>query len=191
MNVNCANCGETLKEDAKFCPSCGTRVEEQQSVAFCVTCGTKLDPSAQFCPGCGVRVGETAEAPASTAGSKLLSTYKLVSLYHGEPTLGIAKASGTLMIYEDRIEFEKQLGNALGGAFGLVGLIKTQKDVKKDPVDIYHVSEITKLRTGKYAGVYSTLVVELRGGKVITFCPVTPGSSMPENVISVLTPYLK
>lgn len=187
--MNCAKCGKPLAEGAKFCPNCGTRVEQQQSIAFCSTCGEKLEPSARFCPACGVKVGRT-DNTITTSG-KLITSLKMVSMYEGTPAVGIAKAAGPLTVYDDRIEFKKQMGNALGGAFGLIGMTVTKSTVREDPVDIYPVSQIAQLRVGKYGGVYNTLVVVLRDGTTVSFCPAVPGSSVPQNIINSLQPYLR
>ena len=196
--MNCTKCGQPLAEGAKFCTSCGTRVEQQQSNAFCSTCGAKLGPSDQFCPVCGVKVGQTSgyttghtvNNPVTSSG-KLIASLKMVSMYEGTPNLGFAKATGPLTVYDDRIEFKKQMGNALGGAFGLVGMAVAKSKVKNDPVDIYPVSQIAQLRVGKYSGMYNTLVVVMRDGTTVSFCPAVPGSSEPQNIINNLQPYLR
>lgn len=48
----CANCGEMMPANAKFCPSCG----EKQEAKFCAECGAKLEAGAKFCPNCGKKV---------------------------------------------------------------------------------------------------------------------------------------
>lgn len=191
--MNCTKCGQDLAEGAKFCSNCGTRVEKQQDHTFCTTCGARLEPSARFCPSCGVKVERiTAETPADvTAPEKPVTVLKMVSLYEGTPTVGIAKATGTLSVYHDRIEFVKQLGNALGGAFGLAGLAAAKSKTKDDPIDIYPVSQISRLYVGKYCGVYNTLVLTLRDGFTVSFCPAAPGSSAPQNIVNSLQPYLR
>lgn len=212
--MNCIKCGQPLTEGAKFCSACGARVEQQQNNAFCSTCGTKLEPSARFCPICGVMVGPTGQTTGQTVGQtteqateqtaeqmmnnsmitasgRLISSFKMFSMYEGTPTVGLAKASGPLSVYDDRIEFKKHLGNALGGAFGLVGMSVAKNKVKNDPVEIYPLSQIAQLRVGKYGGIYNTLVMVLRDGTTLSFCPAAPGSSTPQNIINSLQPYLR
>lgn len=46
----CAKCGGVLSSTAKFCPECGTPVEQDR---FCPECGHKLTGSAKFCANCG------------------------------------------------------------------------------------------------------------------------------------------
>lgn len=191
--MNCIKCGQGLAEDAKFCPNCGARVEKQQNHAFCTTCGTRLEPSARFCPSCGVKVEQiTGEAPIDTVSpEKPVTVLKMVSLYEGTPTMGIAKATGTLSVYYDRIEYVKQMGNAFGGTFGLAGMVVARSKVKDDPIDIYPVSQISQLSVGKYCGIYNTLVAVFRDGATVSFCPAAPGSSAPQNIVSSLQPYLR
>lgn len=203
--MNCTKCGQPLAENAKFCPSCGARVERQSGV-FCSACGAKLEPSAQFCPACGTKAGQASgQTSGQTSGGtsgrtsggtvnpsgRLIASLKMVSMYEGTPTVGIAKATGPLSIYDDRIEFKKTMGNALGGAFGLIGMAVAQSKVKNDPINIYPVSQIAELRVGKYSGVYNTLVVVMRDGTTVSFCPAIPGSSEPQNIINSLQPYLR
>ena len=49
---NCLNCGAALKPGAKFCPSCGTRVEDRPSET-CPACSRPVPTGVKFCPGCG------------------------------------------------------------------------------------------------------------------------------------------
>lgn len=199
----CKNCGQSLPEGAKFCINCGTRVPEEAGHAFCANCGAPLEPGARFCASCGVKTGgDTAGTvtppppppPIPTtdrgAGTQLTS-WKMTSLYEGEPKVGIAKATGMLTIYDDRLEFKKQMGSALGGAFGAIGMAVAHSKIKSDPVDIYPLSQVAQLRTGKYGGVYNTLVVVLRDGRTVSFCPAAPASSAPENAVRQLTPYIQ
>lgn len=46
----CNNCGKDLKEDAKFCDSCGNNFMNNK---ICTECGTKNDQFAYFCNNCG------------------------------------------------------------------------------------------------------------------------------------------
>ena len=50
----CNNCGAELASGTKFCPKCGTKVEEAQKM-FCPQCGNEIMPGAKFCTKCGAR----------------------------------------------------------------------------------------------------------------------------------------
>jgi cytochrome c-type biogenesis protein CcmH/NrfG/ribosomal protein L40E len=63
----CVKCGKKLPTDAKFCSSCGTKVEEA-AASFCRHCGTPLKPGAKFCHSCGQTAdGAGLETMAETA----------------------------------------------------------------------------------------------------------------------------
>jgi RNA polymerase subunit RPABC4/transcription elongation factor Spt4 len=62
-NVNCPYCHAEIKEDAKFCPHCGSNVEEKlkeiqetKLATHCSNCGTELQEEAKFCASCGQKV---------------------------------------------------------------------------------------------------------------------------------------
>ena len=52
--LHCNNCGAELASGTKFCPKCGTKVEEAQKM-FCSQCGNEIKPGAKFCTKCGAR----------------------------------------------------------------------------------------------------------------------------------------
>ncbi len=62
----CAKCGTPLPPDAKFCSSCGTKVEEAPA-SFCRHCGTVLKSAARFCHSCGQAVDGAAAAASAEA----------------------------------------------------------------------------------------------------------------------------
>lgn len=52
----CENCGAELRDNAKFCSSCGSSCEivaAEKKVRFCENCGSKLKGDDLFCPECG------------------------------------------------------------------------------------------------------------------------------------------
>ncbi len=49
----CSNCGCACPSEFKFCPDCGTNIEEQN----CPQCGAPLMPKAKFCVNCGAKIG--------------------------------------------------------------------------------------------------------------------------------------
>ena len=51
----CAECGNTIPADSKFCPQCG---HQQLIFEQCAKCGKNLPPTAKFCPRCGQAVEE-------------------------------------------------------------------------------------------------------------------------------------
>lgn len=194
----CKSCGQEIPDSAKFCGHCGARAEiksAQPAKKFCTICGEKLDASEQFCHSCGTKVGGSDPLPPipsephiskAKSGGKLLTSLKMVSMYIGEPTVGVAKSTGTLSVYDDRLEYKKQIGNALT----LVGSIRAHVKIKEDPLIIMPLNQIVALRVGKYMGVYNTLAVSLCDGSTISFCPAVPASSEPQTIVALLSPYL-
>ena len=50
---NCPSCGAVLAPNARFCSSCGTKIEAK---AFCPGCGVEVAPNAMFCSSCGTKL---------------------------------------------------------------------------------------------------------------------------------------
>ena len=51
---NCPNCNGEVKDTAKFCKHCGTKIEQKQ---ICSQCGAELDFGSTFCEECGAKTG--------------------------------------------------------------------------------------------------------------------------------------
>lgn len=51
--VPCHSCKEKIPVDSKFCPECGTKMNQGK---FCGECGNSLPPQAKFCSNCGTKV---------------------------------------------------------------------------------------------------------------------------------------
>ena len=69
MNISttqesCPMCGETVRPSAKFCPKCGTPIQQQMR-KFCMMCGKQLGPTSAFCPHCGTKVGAATSSDSS------------------------------------------------------------------------------------------------------------------------------
>ncbi len=196
----CKKCGQELPDAAKFCIRCGTPVQAEAEKQFCSICRTPLEPNALYCPVCGVRVNkrEAAEwtqppkeaAAETTNVNTALSSLNMVSLYQGELVVGIARATGKLTVYSDRLEFKKQFGSSGAMMLGTLGMLAAQKKVSGDKMLIIPLNQIGELRTGKYAGVYNTLVVILKDGTVMSFCPAVPASPAPKEIVDKLKRYM-
>jgi len=55
---SCPQCGTALPAGAKFCSTCGCKIESS-AVVFCPDCGMKCEAGAKFCPACGNRLGDS------------------------------------------------------------------------------------------------------------------------------------
>lgn len=51
--IYCHQCHQALSDGAKFCPGCGTPIQEKSAKPRCVKCATELGSDAKFCPECG------------------------------------------------------------------------------------------------------------------------------------------
>lgn len=63
-DVECPECGETVRSSLDYCPSCGTEVPTPEPEGagdaapdVCPDCGSDVDSSADFCGSCGTAVG--------------------------------------------------------------------------------------------------------------------------------------
>ena len=62
----CPQCGKELKDEAKFCGSCGYKfpvaapAQNSDSAYVCPSCGNPLKPGAKFCGKCGTKLGNLA-----------------------------------------------------------------------------------------------------------------------------------
>ena len=54
--ATCPKCGAQVRADAKFCPSCGTKLGTEQ----CPKCGAQVRAGSKFCPECGTKLGSVA-----------------------------------------------------------------------------------------------------------------------------------
>lgn len=54
----CPKCKSMIADNAKFCPECGTKVE---NVRCCVKCGNEIDEDSIFCPYCGIQQNNNAD----------------------------------------------------------------------------------------------------------------------------------
>lgn len=164
---------------------------------FCTSCGKEIPDESKFCGNCGAPVSASENSvvsAASVAASQKcdaeLFRLKGISKYRGTPVAGYFEATGTLLIYHDRLEFRKKSDSALWGRSGIVGLGISAGLARSAPVEVFQMEQVTELREGKYMGIYNTLVISLANGDTWSFCPALPGSSVPKEIVSTLAPTL-
>ncbi len=63
-DLNCPECRQPIRQDDRFCPSCG-----HQLLVFeqCKGCGKNLAPGTRFCPRCGQQAGSARETTKCSA----------------------------------------------------------------------------------------------------------------------------
>lgn len=69
--MQCTHCGATLNPSDRFCPSCGTPVEQPKT---CPQCGAPVDDSMRFCMNCGARLPEVNEGGAAAEPTQETAT---------------------------------------------------------------------------------------------------------------------
>lgn len=193
--MKCSKCGALIEKDARFCSQCGTPIAHMSAPAEAPAAGARVFKQ---CPQC-LGKAETDEVYCSACGRLLqlrtlsgseLLRIKFMSFYEGEPTVGIAKATGDLVICDDRICFQKVMGNAIGGLFGIAGMGVSRKSVQDKPIDSYPLSGIASAREGRYAGVMPMIVVTFKDGKCISFCG-TAGGEKVDRAVRLIEEYRK
>lgn len=164
---------------------------------FCTSCGKEIPNGSKFCGNCGAPVSGAKDpvvsVPSAASSQKQeaeLFRLKNISKYKGTPVAGYSEATGTLLVYHDRLEFKPKSGSATWGHGGIIGLGISAALGHSAPVEVYKIEQITELHEGKYMGIYNTLVMSLANGGTWSFCPVLPGSSVPKEIVSTLAPAL-
>lgn len=162
---------------------------------FCMQCGKEIPTGSKFCGNCGKPIptpGSTVSASPQIVQEpgSLLTQLKSVSKYKGTPVAGYSESTGILSIYNNRLEFKKKSGSALWGRGGAIGLGISAGLAKSEPIETFELEQISELHKGKYMGIYNTLVITLKNSEVWSFCPVLPGSSEPQKIISLLKPFM-
>lgn len=65
--AKCTKCGAALRDGAKFCSICGTKIEVRR---FCTECGEELGPGDKFCSQCGTPAKGVSAPKAPAAPTK-------------------------------------------------------------------------------------------------------------------------
>ncbi len=192
----CTQCGKELREGALFCSNCGAPLAKEPVGKVCPACGASAEEDMIFCDRCGSRLirktGEPAApvpplpvppapvppppvppepvppTPVPPGPSRELVTMKMMSWYKGETKVGIAKASGTLTVFTDRVELKKQMGNA-AAALSPIAFVAGAAKAAKSAAEVFWMRDIVEAKEGRYGGVFPSLVITMRGGEKHTF----------------------
>lgn len=160
-----------------FCEYCGSRLTEWESPFPQPAPDPVQQPTFDSFP---------QPAPAPRPDGRLLMELGMMSYYKGEPTLGIAKATGTLKIFDDRIEYYKKLGNSAGALFGAAGMLVAASQAKKNgDCDTYWYKDIQSVKEGKYGGIYHTIVLAMRDGQRHSFAGTLSSAKIQEAVAQI------
>ena len=198
----CTNCGTQLPDGSRFCSQCGApqtaaapaQGAYQQPVYQQPAAPTQQpvyqQPAAPVYQQPVYPQGNYAQQAAAT-GALLMEAGK-VTRYNGGKAIGVVTGTGDLYVYDDRIEFYKKTGDQRGYMLGpVVGAVLSINGAKKNPVDIYEFRDVANVRTGKYAGMMGTVVLELKNGKAVSFVPASGKSrKIAEQICELIAPYI-
>ena len=194
----CKKCNKEIRDNAKFCIYCGAKVvveapkEEAPKVEtpekICPNCGVEYLAESVFCDKCGQKLIEKnkyeppkpeTEAP-HTPPSAYPSLSYTMSMYNG--TGGIAKATGKLIVYTDRIEFEKKFGSAIGNAFGPIGMLAARSSARKNGAfDVYYYRDVAAVSRGSVM-LCPAFTLRFKDGRVITFAGAAMGGNVDQTI---------
>lgn len=197
--MTCKYCGKEIEENSRFCTWCGENVVPKEKK--CSECGNVLEDNAIFCKFCGTRWQECShiiendhsteiinEYPDNTSQDtpsdeplKYNEKYKLtmMSLYEGDVSLGVAKATGDIIVYDDHLEFKSKFGNPGWAMLGLAGLLIGSG---ADKSLIIKYSDVVDVKRSKYGMVMPSMVISMKDGKKLTFAGTINGSTIDQAV---------
>ena len=171
----CPKCKSKLADGSVYCGQCGSKVEQTISQSYVSHTNPKVDyhfdPSmnqeANFHVNTGV--GQNAGTTINF-NTQQPRKYRMISKYEGEPTVGIAKATGTLNVYSDHMEYTKTMGNALGNlSIITMGVAARAEKERSGKIEIYNYQDIQSARVGKYAALMPAVVLFFNDGQVLSF----------------------
>lgn len=97
----CVNCGQQLRDGARFCDTCGSPVKEEEACEYekrkqeyagkiikCPTCGEELPAFTAVCPSCGHEMSFVKISPTLAAFSEKVEQYDKEIANNIEPTTG-------------------------------------------------------------------------------------------------------
>lgn len=96
--MNCSKCNKELKDGAKFCTGCGTKVESAPSNG-CKSCGAPLKDGAKFCTSCGTKVEQS-----------IVETSQRAVAAVSQPEEGLSKSVGGLNVISRKLIWNIQPG---------------------------------------------------------------------------------
>lgn len=83
MRESCEKCGRPVDSSDKFCPHCGSAVEDQSMGYICPMCMHKNPETASYCKKCGASLSETGILENRKAGPQ---TFSSAGNYSGKMT---------------------------------------------------------------------------------------------------------
>jgi hypothetical protein len=180
----CPGCGHHVAAGLLFCDQCGTKMDQVQQSRpqswntvqqqSWNTAQPQPRPQTERMPQQTQEVPQVQKAAEAQYGADA-NVYMerprpvTVSWYRGDAKVGVAKATGLLSIYEDRLEYDKKLGSSGAAMFGLVGLAVSSSRAKKDGPVIFYLSDVASVRSSRYMGAFPSMVLRMKNGEEHSF----------------------
>lgn len=179
--MQCGKCGRELAQNTKFCTGCGTPIRKRK---LCPFCGNLDEVNKVYCAKCG-----TLLKTLWLSGTPLRRIPR-ISLYEGMPKVGIALGTGELTVCDDRLHFSNQLGDTMGDVFDAVGMANSAKKAKKNLFWEFPYDQIADVQQGKYAGMFTSIVIRLANGKTYSLAGSVSNDTM-RSALQVLNEYMR
>lgn len=164
----CDNCGNEVADGMKFCGYCGTKVGTVKADNVLPKEAT-ADPQN---PRQHVTFPATFEELFGDVpmfqNDNVLKTIDVVTWYKGEVKVAYGDATGKLSIYRNRIELKRITGKKKVTFYGIATKISTENVKNAAPV-IFQMNQIAWVRESKYAGIWKSMILEMKNGEKHTF----------------------
>ena len=141
--------------------------------AKCPKCGSPIPSPLKRCPTCGRRRLRDLTIPYKMGG---------MAWYVGETKVGIAKAAvGTFTILNDRIEYKKHFGNAVGAVVPYYNIYSLAR-ANLGPREIFWLRDVASVKELTYFLGIPGLVITMHNGKSHTFTAALKTESAQDSI---------
>lgn len=135
--MKCPNCYKEIKDSAKFCRYCGTKIETHSNQTKCPKCGSQNRKDAKFCDSCGAKI--------SMYKSQKINLQPATTINQSTDY----KSSSSKTFSENKIKEKNNDGNnliliivivAFIAIIGIVAISSYQNDVNTPTIEITDIS---------------------------------------------------
>lgn len=166
----CIRCEKEFDPDMMFCDDCGMKLtaKTQQRTVTLKEEHSVAPRSAEKAAAKSQRSAAVTkqEHSADSKNGESLMEIGMASIYHGNKAMGSACFSGTVYLYEDRIETKGMLVNA--------------------PDVFVKMEEIAGVSKGTYMILWSSVILRLKNGEEFTIAGATTGAEAIDRAITII-----